>query len=195
MKVRVLRQRGGPIYISSGGRTISLVPEAILRIIAFSWSRHELHLLSPSALFVIDDRGVERLRFTPDGGTLAALLASLAPGPLTYWWQSSSGGKLPKAGRDSLVANVFGELHQKGDTTIIPVVRAHTWVRAAGAVNEDRQPTFYRVSPIGIVEVDPAGVRIKARASSLTPALGIALICAWSLYWTFRRSKEWAGRS
>ena len=87
MRIRVFRQRGRPIYLSSAGRVVSLVPEARLRIVTLpSWLGLELQLLSPSALFVIDDRGVMRLSFTPGRRTILTLFAFLALGPLFYWF-------------------------------------------------------------------------------------------------------------
>ncbi|MFL5732694.1 MAG: hypothetical protein ACJ78Q_05775 [Chloroflexia bacterium] len=62
MRIRVVRQRGDPIYFRSNGRTVSLVPEVAVR----EWriggdAGFVLHSWADPVVFVIDEKGVRRV--------------------------------------------------------------------------------------------------------------------------------------
>jgi hypothetical protein len=69
MRTRLITKRGGPIYVRSGGSTVTLVPEITIREWRFGGKGGPvLQVRSPRAVFVIDDRGVRRLALGVERG-------------------------------------------------------------------------------------------------------------------------------
>ena len=62
MRTRLITKRGGPVYVRSGGATVTLVPELAVREWRFGGKDGPvLRVPGSQAVFVIDDRGVRRL--------------------------------------------------------------------------------------------------------------------------------------
>lgn len=62
MNIRTTRKRGGPIYGRCGNQTVSFVPEMIVREICLPGRKRALLRFIEKAVYVIDERGVRRLR-------------------------------------------------------------------------------------------------------------------------------------
>jgi hypothetical protein len=62
MSIRTVRRRGGPIYRLRGGEVISIVPETVVREIRLLWRRYALFCIIEKAAYIIDGRGVRRVR-------------------------------------------------------------------------------------------------------------------------------------
>jgi hypothetical protein len=87
MNIGGKKRRGRPIYVTSGDKAISLVPEITSR----QWrvggrSRNvTMHILKPFAVYVINAEGVHRLNFRDKQAWFRAFMlaiALLAPLPL-----------------------------------------------------------------------------------------------------------------
>ena len=62
MRTRLITKRGGPVYVRSGGSTVTLVPEMSVREWRFGGKDGPVfRVRGPRAVFVIDDRGVRRV--------------------------------------------------------------------------------------------------------------------------------------
>jgi hypothetical protein len=62
MRTRLITKRGGPVYVRSGGATVTLVPELAVREWRFGGKDGPvLRIRSRRAVFVIDERGVRRV--------------------------------------------------------------------------------------------------------------------------------------
>src|SRR5215210_7457186 len=79
------RRRSSPIYVRSAGKVISLVAEIEAQELRLKVRSISLNRLSPSALYVIDEDGVARLKFRRSTSRLALLGIGLLSGPLQYY--------------------------------------------------------------------------------------------------------------
>jgi hypothetical protein len=83
LKKETNSERSGPIFIRTRNGTISLVQEARASELELSGLR--LSRLRPRALFVIDERGVRRVRFASANiPKLAIALLAVLCAPLQY---------------------------------------------------------------------------------------------------------------
>jgi hypothetical protein len=73
--------RGGPVYVKAGDTIISLVPE----VKEVRFAGRSMGVLRLSAIFVIDERGVERKALTGQMGATSSILSNLVLGPLQWW--------------------------------------------------------------------------------------------------------------
>ena len=79
------RRRSSPIYVRSAGKVISLVAEIEAQELRLKVRSISLNRLSPSALYVIDEDGVARLKIRRSTSRLALLGIGLLSGPLQYY--------------------------------------------------------------------------------------------------------------
>jgi hypothetical protein len=114
------------------------------------------------------------LRVIPAGDS-SSVAAAPAPPP-------TDGSPEPDADLPaSITALVFGEPYRVGDKTIISAAGVQTVYHASGGA-----PIYSQTTPVAIIEVDNAGVRIKPVANTRLLVLVWAFTLAWIAYWLLR---------
>lgn len=114
------------------------------------------------------------LRVIPAGESSSV---AAAPAPLLTGGSPESDSGLP----EPVITLVFGEPYRVGDKTIISAAGVQTVYHASGGA-----PIYSRTTPVAIIEVDEAGVRIKPIANTRLLVLVWALTLAWIGYWLLR---------
>lgn len=172
-----MKKRSGPIYVRSGGKVISLVEEMDTREIRLPTLRVRLRLLSPSALYVIDERGVERLGFRQAG----------VWSHLVMWSIISNLSKTNKEHQSRQALSVFGKPHAIGNKTLIPVRS----VLHMEPLTDSSAIPLSHARPVGMIEVRNGNVRVQPMSIAIPFRPVIIFLAAC---WLAKTVQRWRSR-
>lgn len=178
----IMKKRSGPVYLRSGGKVISLVEEIEAREIRLPTLRARLQQFVPSALYVIGERGVERIGFRSIGvwGHLAMRLGRFA----IYNPDSANKERQPPQR-----LSVFGKPRRIGDKTLIPV-RSVLYISELGPLTDSSAVLTTSARRIAMIEVKGGKVRVRPTPGSI-PLGAVVFLAACRLAKT---AHKWRGR-
>jgi|GEM_PF-3408963 len=181
----IMKKRSGPVYLRSGGKVISLVEEIEAREIRLPTLRARLRQLVPTALYVIDERGVERIGFRSIGiwGHLAMRLGRFA----IYNSNSASKERQPPQR-----LSVFGKPCMVGNKTLIPV-RSILHISELGPLTGSNAVLTTSARRIAMIEVRGGKVRVRPTPGSI-PVGVVVFLAACNVYWLAKTAHKWRGR-
>jgi hypothetical protein len=181
----IMKKRSGPIYLRSGGKVISLVEEIKAREIRLPILRARLQQFVPSALYVIDEKGVERIGFKNTGvwGHLV-----MRPGRLTTYHANSAN----KERQSPQGAWVFGKPRAVGNKTLIPV-RSVLHISEPGSLTGSSAVPTTSARRIAMIEVSGGKVRVQPTPGSI-PVGVIVILAAYNVYWLAKAVHKRRGR-